>query len=53
MRELMAVDKKSRQGNLFLVLLKEIGSCVVTGDFNNQHLLETIDGFQAGSPGNI
>ena len=51
LRELMAVDKKSRQGNLFLVLLKAIGSSVVTGDLNNQYLLETIDSFQAGRPG--
>ncbi|MBF8268925.1 MAG: 3-dehydroquinate synthase [Gammaproteobacteria bacterium] len=51
LRELMAVDKKSRQGNLFLVLLKAIGSSVVTGDFNNQYLLETIDSFQTSMPG--
>ena len=49
MRELMSVDKKSRQGKLFLVLLKAIGSAVVTGDFKNRDLLETIDSFQAGT----
>ena len=51
MRELMAVDKKSRQGNLFLVLLNAIGSSVVTSDFSNQYLLETIDCFQASMLG--
>ena len=51
MRELMTVDKKSRQGNLFLVLLKALGSTVVTGDFNNQILLDTIDSFQADRAG--
>ena len=46
MRELMRVDKKSRQGKLFLVLLKAIGTPVVTDQFDEQHLLNTIDGFQ-------
>jgi len=46
MRELMRVDKKSRQGKLFLVLLEAIGKSVVTDQFDEQHLLDTIDSFQ-------
>ena len=48
MRELMTVDKKSRQGRLFLVLLKAIGEAAVTDQFDEQLLLDTIDSFQPG-----
>jgi 3-dehydroquinate synthase len=41
-RELMAVDKKSMDGGLRLVLLKEIGTAVVTGEFNSELLSQTL-----------
>ena len=41
-RELMAVDKKSMDGGLRLVLLKEIGTAVVTGEFNSELLSKTL-----------
>jgi 3-dehydroquinate synthase len=41
-RELMAVDKKVRDGRLRLVLLKGIGSSLVTGDFDAQALDDTL-----------
>jgi 3-dehydroquinate synthase len=42
LRELMAVDKKSENGKLRLVLLKRIGEAVVTGDFPAALLEETL-----------
>jgi len=39
---LMAVDKKVVDGGLRLVLLKSIGSAVVTGDFETRLLNETL-----------
>lgn len=45
-RELMAVDKKVKDGKLRLVLLKgELGGCVVTGDFDPKVLDETLEFF--------
>jgi 3-dehydroquinate synthase len=41
-RELMAVDKKVRDGRLRLVLLKGIGKAVVTADFEAAKLDETL-----------
>ena len=38
LRQLMAVDKKSRKGKLQLVLLHEIGKAIVTGDFDEDIL---------------
>ncbi|WP_163835943.1 3-dehydroquinate synthase [Spartinivicinus ruber] len=40
--ELMAVDKKVIDGQLRLVLLKSIGKAIVTADFDQQHLLDTL-----------
>lgn len=47
-RSLMAVDKKVAAGKLRLILLKgELGSCVVTGDFDPAKLEETLAAFCA------
>ena len=43
--DLMAADKKILDGQLRLVLLKNIGECVVTSDFNRTCLLETLAAF--------
>ena len=40
---LMAVDKKVLDGGLRLVLLKAIGEALVTGDFQAEHLKQTLD----------
>jgi 3-dehydroquinate synthase len=40
--ELMAIDKKVVDGGLRLVLLKAIGSAVITGDFNAALLSQTL-----------
>jgi len=52
MRELMSVDKKSKDGMLFLILLKGIGEAVVTDEFNEDLLMETLHRFSSdnGSP---
>ncbi|MFQ5659382.1 MAG: 3-dehydroquinate synthase [Gammaproteobacteria bacterium] len=44
-RELMSVDKKSRDGRLYLVLLKEIGQAIVTDEFGEPALQETLARF--------
>ena len=44
-RELMAVDKKVREGRLRLVLLEEIGTALVTSDFPDQALDDTLTHF--------
>lgn len=44
----MAVDKKARDGEIFLVLMKSIGNAVVTNDYDRALLEETIDHFQKG-----
>ncbi len=41
--DLMAVDKKILAGRIRLVLLKTIGQAVVTGDYPNSALLETLE----------
>lgn len=41
-RELMAVDKKVQDGHLRLVLMKDIGESLVTGDFDPSKLDETL-----------
>lgn len=43
--ELMAVDKKVLDGNLRLVLLKAIGSSVVTASFDHDKLMETLSSY--------
>ncbi len=45
MRELMSIDKKVSDGNLKLILLKNIGSAVITSDFNEQVLNNTLEHF--------
>ena len=52
MRELMSVDKKAKDGMLFLILLKGIGEAVVTDEFNEDLLMETLHRFSSdnGSP---
>ena len=42
LRELMAVDKKTRHGRLHLVLLQEIGKAVVTPEFDEADLEDTL-----------
>lgn len=42
LRELMAIDKKSRSGRLRLVLLRRIGEAVVTDEFDERLLHESI-----------
>jgi 3-dehydroquinate synthase len=41
-RKLMAVDKKVMDGGLRLVLLKEIGTAVVTSEFSSELLSQTL-----------
>jgi 3-dehydroquinate synthase len=45
MLENMKVDKKSRDGVLYLILLKGIGEAVITADYTEQVLTETINHF--------
>ena len=47
LRKLMAVDKKTRHGRLHLVLLQEIGKAVVTPEFDEADLEDTL-GYYAG-----
>lgn len=45
-RDVMAVDKKVENGQLRLVLLKgPLGGCVVTGDFDQKALDDTLNAF--------
>ncbi len=45
MLENMKVDKKSRDGVLYLILLNDIGEAVITSDYTEQALTETINHF--------
>lgn len=45
MRELMSVDKKTKNGQLFLILLEDIGKAVITNKFDENLLLETLHNF--------
>jgi 3-dehydroquinate synthase len=45
MLENMKVDKKSRDGVLYLILLNDIGDAVITSDYTEQALKETINHF--------
>ncbi len=47
MRELMSVDKKAKDGVLFLILLKGIGEAIVTDEFDEDLLMETLHHFSA------
>ena len=51
MRELMSVDKKAKDGVLFLILLKEIGEAVVTDEFDEELLMETLHHFSSNREG--
>lgn len=45
-REIMAVDKKVKDGKLRLILLEgALGGCVVTGEFDDAKLTETLEHF--------
>jgi 3-dehydroquinate synthase len=45
-KSFMSVDKKVQDGKLRLILLKgELGSCVITGDFDVAKLEETLEAF--------
>ncbi len=46
-RDLMSVDKKVSHGRLKLILLKDIGAAVITDDFPEKILLETINHFHS------
>lgn len=46
-RELMSVDKKARDGQLHLVLLRDIGKAEVTNRYDETLLEETLQYFQA------
>lgn len=44
--ELMSVDKKAQDGGIRLILLKgPLGGCVITGDFSQNALQETLAEF--------
>lgn len=49
LRGLMSVDKKVSYGKLKMILLKEIGEAVITDEFDESVLQETIDYFRARS----
>lgn len=51
MRELMSVDKKVKDGKLFLILLKGIGEAVVTDKFDEDLLMETLRHFSSNREG--
>ncbi len=55
MRELMSVDKKAKDGVLFLILLKGIGEAVVTDEFDEDLLMETLHHFSSDEalPGKV
>jgi 3-dehydroquinate synthase len=46
----MSVDKKVAAGKIRFILLKgELGSCVVTGEFDQAKLKETLVAFTSGN----
>ena len=45
MLENMKVDKKARDGILYLILLNDIGEAIITSDYTEQALKETINHF--------
>jgi len=49
LRECMSVDKKTRSGKLNLVLLERIGKAVVTSEFSEKDLTDTISRYSANS----
>lgn len=46
-RKLMMVDKKTKDGVLFLVLLHDIGDAVITNEFDENLLMDTLHRFSA------
>lgn len=48
-REFMSVDKKAREGKLFLILLKDIGVAHVTSEFEEELLQRTLEHFSSKS----
>jgi len=46
LRELMAVDKKVSYGKLKLILLKDVGSALITADFDERVLQQAISFFE-------
>lgn len=46
-RKLMSVDKKVKDGALFLVLLKSIGDAVITKEFDENLLMDTLNCFSS------
>ncbi len=51
MRELMSVDKKAKDGVLFWIRLKDIGEAVVTDEFDEDLLMETLEHFSSNRTG--
>ena len=51
MREIMSVDKKAKDGVLFLILLKGVGEAVVTDEFDEDLLMETLRHFSSNRAG--
>ena len=47
MRKFMSVDKKAREGKLFLILLKDIGVAHVTSEFDEKLLQRTLQHFSS------
>jgi len=48
MLELMSVDKKVKDGVMYLVLLQKIGHAIVTNEFDPDKLRETLEHFSSG-----
>ena len=46
---LMAVDKKVRNGKIIFILLKQIGDAIITGEFDQELLRQTIEAHRAVS----
>jgi 3-dehydroquinate synthase len=46
-RDLMSIDKKAKDGKLFLVLLKGIGNAVVTSEFDEKLLQLTLEQYSS------
>ena len=45
--EHMAIDKKTRDGNINLILFNKLGDAILTDKFDNNLLRETIDAHRA------
>jgi 3-dehydroquinate synthase len=49
MLDLMAVDKKAKDGTMYLVLMKQIGEAIVTNRFDPEKLKQTLEHFSAAT----